>query len=166
MMSTFNTRSMSVRISKIGTTCILWGGALAVLKIDYWWILIAIGLAMILLFSSDSKNPFKRVGLGIWSIYGLTGLLGDVMSYARLFGLGVATAAIASIVNMLAGDVRAAVPGFGIALAILVLLVGHAFNFTMGIIGALVHPARLHAVEAFPKCVELTGTPYKPLSKT
>ena len=53
----------------------------------------------------------------------------------------------------------------GYLLAVMVLLVGHGFNFAMGIVSALVHPARLHAVEAFPKCVELTGAPYKPLQR-
>ncbi len=164
-MAFFNVRKFSERLSKLGVIAVMWGGILGVLKVPYWYFLLGAGAGIILIFSSDSKNPAKRIGLGLWNIYGLTGLLGDVMSYARLFGLGIATAAIASVVNMLAGDVRAALPALGDVFAILVLVVGHCFNFAMGIIGALVHPARLHAVEAFPKCVELTGTPYKPLSK-
>ena len=138
---------------------------MGVIKGPLWWVVFGIGLIIILLLSADEKNIFKRVGIGLWNVYGLTGLLGDVMSYARLFGLGVASGAIASVVNMLAGDVRDAVPVAGYFLAVIVLLFGHAFNFSMGIIGALVHSARLHAVEAFPKCVQLTGTPYKPLEK-
>ncbi len=153
------------RIAKLGMVAVLWGGVLAVLKMPHWYLLLGAGLGAILFFSAEAKNPFARVGLGLWNIYGLTGLLGDVMSYARLFGLGLASGAIASVVNMLAGQVRDAVPVVGIVLAILVLAGGHAFNFAIGIIGALVHPARLHAVEALPKCVELTGAPYRPLVK-
>jgi len=161
----FHARTISIRLSKLGLVMVLWGGTLGVLKVPYWWLLMASGASLILLFSSESKNPFARIGFGLWSLYGLSGLLGDVMSYARLFGLGIASGAIASVVNMLAGDVRGAVPAIGDILAILVLLVGHSFNFCIGIIGALVHPARLHAVEAFPKCVQLTGVPYKPLAR-
>jgi V/A-type H+-transporting ATPase subunit I len=155
----------SEKFLKSGMLLVMWGGALGVLKVPLWWALFGLGAIIILFFSADEKNPLKRVGIGLWNIYGLTSLLGDVMSYARLFGLGVASGAIASVVNLLASDVRNAVPVAGYLLAVLVLLFGHSFNFAMGLIGALVHPARLHAVEAFPKCVELNGKPYKPLEK-
>lgn len=165
LMACFAAHHWHRRFERLGVLAVMWGGVFGLLHVPYWWIVLGAGLALILFFSSNARNPFARIGLGLWGIYGLTGLLGDVMSYARLFGLGIATGAIASVVNMLAGQVREAVPVAGIVLAILVLLVGHAFNLTMGIISALVHPARLHAVEAFPKCVELTGRPYEPLSR-
>lgn len=154
------------RLAKLGMILVIWGAVLGVLRIPMWWILVSLGLAHILFMSAESGGLLKRLGLGLWNIYGLTGLLGDVMSYARLFGLGIATAAIASVVNELAGQVRDVVPLVGVLLAVLVLLVGHAFNLAIGIVGALVHPARLHAVEAFPKFVELNGIPYKPLKKS
>ncbi|MFH1654649.1 MAG: V-type ATPase 116kDa subunit family protein [Pseudomonadota bacterium] len=152
------------RFASFGRIFVLWGGVLGVLKIEYWWALVSFGVAVILFMSSSSHNPFKRVGLGLWNIYGLTSLIGDVMSYARLFGLGIATGAIASVVNQLAMQ-AGEVPYAGILFTIIILIIGHGFNFAMGIVGALVHPGRLHAVEAIPKFAELTGVPYKPLIK-
>ena len=157
-------RTLRERFLKLGSIGILIGGIMFVLKISVWWWVLAAGVAAVLVCSSDTRNPFKRLGAGLWNLYNHIGLLGDVMSYSRLFGLGVASAAIASVVNMLAGQTRDAVPGFGWVLAILVLVVGHLFNITIGIIGALVHPARLHAVEALPKFVSLIGEPYRPLA--
>ncbi len=153
------------KLAKAGSVSLLWGGALLVVGISLWWVLMAAGLIILLLFFSDSKNPFKRLGLGLWGIYNHVSLLGDVMSYSRLFGLGIATGAIASVVNTLATDARGAVgsPGLGFLLSLVVLVVGHLFNLAMGIISALVHPARLHAVEALPKFVKFTGVEYKPL---
>ncbi|OQA62188.1 MAG: V-type ATP synthase subunit I [bacterium ADurb.Bin270] len=165
MISIISSNNFSERMIKAGTLFVLWGGALAMIKYSIWPYIAGAGILLILTFSSDAKNPLKRLGAGIWGVYGLTGLLGDVMSYARLFGLGVASGAIASVINVLAVDVRGAVPVVGILLSIIVLLLGHSFNFAMGVMGALVHPARLHAVEAFPKCVQLSGAPYKPLEK-
>lgn len=154
-----------VKLTKVGSVALLWGGALLVLGVSFWWVLIAAGLIIILLFFSDSKNPFKRLGLGLWGIYNHVSLVGDVMSYSRLFGLGIASAAIASVVNTLAGQTREAmgspIPGF--LMALVVLVIGHLFNLVIGVIGALVHPARLHAVEALPKFVKFTGVEYKPL---
>ncbi|MBN1282362.1 MAG: hypothetical protein JXA24_01140 [Proteobacteria bacterium] len=152
------------RVLKLGSLAILIGGILMVLKYTVWSWVFGAGVAAVLLFSSDSKNLFRRIGAGLWGLYNHIGLLGDVMSYSRLFGLGIATGAIASVVNMMAGQVRAAVPGLGVALAVLVLVAGHMFNMAMGLISSLVHPARLHAVEALPKFVTLTGEPYRPLA--
>jgi len=165
IMAVTSALTWGARIGKLGLIFVLWGGLFGVLHVPYWQLILGAGLLMIVGWSADSKNPIKRFGLGLWAVYGLSGMIGDVMSYARLFGLGIATGAIAGVVNMLAGDVRDAVPIAGYLLAVLVLVIGHGFNFSMGIIGALVHPARLHAVEAFPKFVEMTGKPYEPLVK-
>ena len=162
---------LNIKLENLGKIAVLWGAVLGVLISKdvlqlgslVWQGLMGFGVLLVLLWSSPSKNPLARVGLGLWNVYGLSSLLGDVMSYARLFGLGIATGAIAAVVNQLAFDAGAAVPVVGIVITILIMIVGHGFNFAMGIIGAVVHPARLHAVEAFPKFVALTGTPYTPL---
>jgi len=154
-----------LRLTKLGSIAVLWGGALLVLGISFWWVLLAAGLLVILLFFSDSKNVFKRLGIGLWGIYNQVSLVGDVMSYSRLFGLGIASAAIAGVVNQLASEVRGAIgsPAIGFIVMMAVLVVGHLFNLAIGVIGAVVHPARLHAVEALPKFVKFTGVEYKPL---
>jgi len=165
MLAAVGAHTLRERLIKLGSIGMLIGGVLFVLKVTVWYWIFLGGVAMVLVFSSDSKNPFKRLGLGLWSLYNHVSLLGDVMSYSRLFGLGIATGAIASVVNMLASGAREAAGGAGVVLAILILIAGHMFNITMGLISALVHPARLHAVEALPKFVELTGEPYRPLSE-
>ncbi|MFH1830146.1 MAG: V-type ATPase 116kDa subunit family protein [Pseudomonadota bacterium] len=166
VLSAIAAHHWQIKICKLGSICILWGGALLVLGISFWWMLLAVGIGIVLIFTSDASNPFKRLGLGLWGIYNHTTLVGDVMSYSRLFGLGIATAAIATVVNELSAQASSAIsiPILGAFVGIVVLVVGHTFNMTIGIISALVHPARLHAVEALPKFVQFTGVQYKPLA--
>ena len=83
-----------------------------------------------LIFASDSRKILTRLGLGLWNIYGMTGLVGDLLSYARLFGLGIASTAIASVMNDLAGMVYEATGAVaGSILGFLILVFGHAFTF-------------------------------------
>jgi len=166
------------RMPKLGLICVLWGGIMLVVR-NIWFAApavplnqvltwggfggVGLGLLLTLLFSSDHKHWGVRLGLGLWSIYGLTGLVGDLLSYARLFGLGIATSAIASVMNQLAGMVYGvAGPVFGIPLALMVLILGHTFNLALGILGSTVHSARLHFVEAFKSFFEGGGVEYKP----
>jgi V/A-type H+/Na+-transporting ATPase subunit I len=166
------------RMPKLGLLCVLWGGILLVAR-NIWFSvpaealnqpltwggfgMLTLGLLLTLLFSSDHRNWGIRLGLGLWSIYGLTGLIGDLLSYARLFGLGIATSAIASVMNQLAVMVYGvAGPVFGIPLALIVLVLGHTFNLALGILGSTVHSARLHFVEAFKSFFEGGGVEYKP----
>jgi V/A-type H+-transporting ATPase subunit I len=166
------------RLPKVGLLCVLWGGVFLVVR-NIWFSAptaplyqpltwggfgsLGLGLLLTLLFSSDHRNWGIRLGLGLWSIYGLTGLIGDLLSYARLFGLGIATSAIASVMNQLAGMVYGvAGPVLGIPLALIVLILGHTFNLALGILGSTVHSARLHFVEAFKSFFEGGGVEYKP----
>jgi V/A-type H+/Na+-transporting ATPase subunit I len=163
---------------KVGLLCVLWGGVFLVSR-NIWFSeptaalnglltwggfgTLGLGLLLTLFFSSDHKNWGIRLGLGLWSIYGLTGLIGDVLSYARLFGLGIATSAIASVMNQLAGMALSATgPILGIPLALIILILGHIFNLALGILGSTVHSARLHFVEAFKSFFEGGGVEYKP----
>ena len=163
-------------LQKLATLLVLWGGVTLVSR-NIWFAeaaysrilyyagsgFIILGLLLTLIFSSDHKNWLARIGLGLWSIYGLTGLIGDLLSYARLFGLGIATSAIASVMNQLAGMVYgSAGPVLGIPLAVLILIAGHTFNLALSILGSTVHSARLHFVEAFKNFFQGGGIEYKP----
>ncbi len=178
LMGMIQDRYWIQKIQKIGLFSVFWGGILLVCRSIWFalpeqtlhaplsyggWGLLTLGLLLTLLFSSDNKNWLIRLGLGLWSIYGLTGLIGDLLSYARLFGLGIATGAVAAIMNQLAKMVlEAAGPIAGIPLAIIVILVGHSFNLALSILGSTVHSARLHFVEAFKSFFEGGGVEYKP----
>jgi len=138
------------RMQKLGLLFVLWGGVLLVAR-NIWfaspavllhapffyigWGSLGLGVLLTLLFASDHRNWAVRLGLGLWNVYGLTGLIGDLLSYARLFGLGIATSAIASVMNQLAGMVLgAAGPIVGIPFAIIIMILGHTFNLALSIL--------------------------------
>jgi V/A-type H+-transporting ATPase subunit I len=106
----------------------------------------------ILLFFSErsSWNPVKRIGKGIFTIYGATGIMADVLSYSRLLALGLATGVIAGVINTLAGMVRE-IPVIGIVGFVGVLIGGHLFNLFISGLSAFVHSIRLQFMEFFTK---------------
>lgn len=124
---------------------------------------LGLGVLLTLVFATNHRNVLVRFGLGLWNVYGLTGLIGDFLSYARLFGLGIGTAAIASVMNQLAAmTLAAAGPVIGLPLALIVIILGHSFNLTLGILSGTIHSARLHFVEAFKSFFTGGGIEYKP----
>jgi V/A-type H+-transporting ATPase subunit I len=166
------------RMQKLNLIFVLWGGVMLVAR-NVWfaapasalnmplyyggWGALAVGLLLTLLFSSDSKKWAVRLGLGLWNIYGLSGLMGDLLSYARLFGLGIATSAIAAVMNQLASIALAgAGPILGVPLALIIIVIGHTFNLALSLLGSTIHSARLHFVEAFKSFFEGGGVEYKP----
>jgi V/A-type H+-transporting ATPase subunit I len=108
--------------------------------------------ALILLFFSErsSWNPVKRIGKGIFTLYGVSGVLADVLSYSRLLALGLATGVIAGVMNTLASMVKD-MPIVGIVGFFVVLLVGHLFNLFISGLSAFVHSIRLQFMEFFTK---------------
>jgi len=100
---------------------------------------------------------------GIVGTYGLTAFIGDTMSYSRLLALGLTTSIVAYSFNLMAGLLRP-IPYVGIVLFIVVVVIGHLFNFTISVLGAFVHSMRLIFVEFFGRFYEGGGRPFKPLS--
>jgi len=166
------------KFQKVGLVGVLWGGSFLASRNIFFsdpasaanvfllyagWGLLGLGLFLTFWFASDSKQWAVRIGLGFWNLYGLTGLMGDLLSYARLFGLGIATTAIAAVMNRLAGMVYDATgPIVGSGMAVLLLIVGHTFNLLLSILGSAIHSARLHFVEAFKNFFEGGGNEFKP----
>jgi len=97
---------------------------------------------------------------GLYGLYGITGYLGDVLSYSRLLALGLATSLIGWAFNLLIGMVSG--PAVFIA-GPLIFVFGHTFNFLIGILGAFVHTCRLQFLEFFGKFYEGGGKAYTPL---
>lgn len=102
---------------------------------------------------------------GAKGLTGLMGLFGDVLSYMRLFALGLASASLAITFNDLAGDIREAVPGLGLLLALLVFLIGHVLNFGLALMSGVVHGLRLNYMEFFKWSLSEEGTPFRPLAR-
>jgi Archaeal/vacuolar-type H+-ATPase subunit I len=121
----------------------------------------------IFFFNSPGKNPFLNFGLGIWDSYNMaTGLLGDVLSYIRLFALSLSGAILGGVYNSLAFGMAPDIIIVKQIVIVLILVVGHSINLFMGGLGALVHPMRLTFVE-FYKNANFTGggTLYNPFKK-
>ena len=121
--------------------------------------LVVMGLSAILIyfFNSPGKNPGVNLGLGLWDTYNMaTGLLGDVLSYVRLFALGLSGGILASVFNSLAVGMSPDNAIAGPIVAILIFFVGHTINIFMNVLGAIVHPVRLTFVE-FYKNSEFSG---------
>jgi V/A-type H+-transporting ATPase subunit I len=128
----------------------------------------ALGAAMILLFKGrNKKNPFSRTISGLGELYQVTGFLSDILSYARLFALGIATGVIASVFNelckMLMSSPVLVLKILGIIVACALLVALHAFNIAINTLGAFVHCARLQYVEFYSKFYEAGGRAFRPL---
>lgn len=110
--------------------------------------ILGISGVMILFLNSPGKNIFLNFGLGLWNTYNMvTGVLGDLLSYIRLFALGIATAILGFVFNSLAMSVSGGF--FGAIFMVIVLVIGHSINLFMGGLGAFVHPMRLTFVEFY-----------------
>jgi V/A-type H+-transporting ATPase subunit I len=131
---------------------------------------LVIGAVLLFLFNNPSKPVFVRVPLGLWEFYQFTtGLMGDGLSYIRLFALGLAGGLLGASFNKIAIMVCGGEFSFNTPLviaAILVLVFGHGINFLLACLSSFVHPLRLTFVE-FYKHIEFQGgaREYKPFSK-
>ncbi len=120
--------------------------------------------AVILLFTKrGEKNPFKRVLGGLGALYGITSWVSDLLSYMRLFGMGLATGVIGMVFNQLIGMVWAG-GILGKALGAVLFVGCHLFNLGINALGAYVHSCRLQYIEFFGKFYEDGGKPFQPLA--
>lgn len=124
------------------------------------------GLGFVLLFTGKSKNIFKRIIEGILGMTKLSGAFGDVLSYLRIFALGLASATLGMTSNQLATQVIDAMPTFGYLLAIAILIIGHTINFGLGIMSGVVHGLRLNVIEFFNWSISDDGYPFNAFKKT
>ncbi len=126
------------------------------------YILTIVGALILLLFAGRRKK--KKIGmrllLGVYEIYGITSWLSDWLSYSRLLALGLATGAIAQVVNMIGTMFGSGV--LKLAIFIVVFIVGHVLNMAINLLGAYVHSNRLEYVEFFQKFYDGAGEPFEP----
>ncbi len=129
--------------------------------------LLAVSGLLIFIINHPKRNILMNFGLGIWDTYGmLTGLLGDLLSYLRLFALGVSSAILGMVFNSMAVSMAPDNIILGPLVMILILVFGHGITLFMSALGAFVHPIRLTFVE-FYKNAGFTGggKKYQPFKK-
>lgn len=127
------------------------------------WMAITGAVGIALTAGRAKKNVFSRLLGGFGALYNITGWISDLLSYARLFGMGLATGVIGMVINTLAGMVLGRSVFWTVA-GVLVLIVGHVFNMAINTLGAYVHSCRLQYIEFFGKFYEDGGVPFKPLT--
>jgi V/A-type H+-transporting ATPase subunit I len=121
---------------------------------------VASALGIILASSLGSENKALGVGLGVYNLYGITGYIGDIVSYTRLMALGVSSGSIALAFNMIIGFI----PGVGrFTVGAILFIVLHAVNLGLTFLSSYVHGARLIFVEFFGKFYEGGGKALNPL---
>lgn len=135
------------------------------------WIIIALGgvsAVGIFLLNDLHRNPLLNIGSGLWETYNTaTGLLGDVLSYLRLYALGLAGGMLGLAFNdigmMIAGDGSNVLMWLPTAA---VLIIGHTLNIAMALLGAFVHPLRLNFLEFFKNSgYDAAGQPFRPFKR-
>ena len=134
-----------------------------------FYVALGLGAVLLLLLNNPKRNPLINVGAGLWDLYNnITGLLSDVLSYIRLFAIGLSGGILATVFNALAAGF---VPeGAGIVTRLLImipiLLIGHGINLFMSTISSFVHPMRLTFVEFYKNAgFEMTMRTFDPIRK-
>ena len=123
----------------------------------------AAGAALILLTGGRSKKGIGRVIGGLSSLYDITSYLSDILSYARLLALGLATGVIAQVVNLMGS--LAGGGAVGTLVLLFAFVIGHTFNLAINALGAFVHSCRLQYIEFFGKFYEDGGEEFAPFRK-
>ncbi len=133
------------------------------------YVILAVSGLLILILNNPKRNILANFGAGVWDTYGmLTGLLGDLLSYLRLFALGVSSAILGMVFNSMAMNMKPDNIILGPLVMLIILVFGHSITLFMAALGAFVHPIRLTFVE-FYKNAGFTGggkryTPFKKLT--
>ncbi len=121
------------------------------------------GVALIVLWSDPKAGILGRIGKGIWDLYGITGIFGDVLSYIRLFALGISSAILGFVINTIAMQILGSAPIIGPIFFVIFLIIGHTANLMISSLGSFVHPMRLTFVEFYKNAGFIGGgKEYKP----
>ena len=160
-------------VSTLGWVILLLGGIVTFLidgiGIPFYACMI-VGAVLIFLLNGPINSiaaPFKNIGSGLWDTYNMaTGLLGDVLSYIRLFALGLSGSILGLVFNDLAMNMKPDIPVLGTIVMLLILIFGHAMNIALSALSAFVHPMRLTFVEFYKNSGFVGGAKqYEPFRK-
>jgi len=174
LIKAYQLRAKKTAFAALGWVSLVSGGFLLWLAIDNtlytsYSLLIAGGL-LVLFFSSErtintSSDYLWQLLDGVKNITGVTKIFGDILSYMRLFALGLASASLALTFNQLAEQVYTSVTGLGLLLSILILLLGHTLNLVLCLMSGVVHGLRLNFIEFYSWSVSDEGYAFKEFSK-
>ncbi|MHA7775319.1 V-type ATP synthase subunit I [Roseibium sp. M-1] len=175
LMRVLHEHSLSGRMQPAGWCLVALGGLATYLGQDTVFATagpasIVAGLLLVGFFGSDRKvDSLKAGGLrvfdGLAALARVVNIFSDVLSYMRLFALGLAAASLAETINSLSGQLNHAVHGVGLLIAIAVLVIGHGINIGLGLIAGCVHGLRLNVIEFFNWGLRDEGTPFRPFKK-
>lgn len=131
------------------------------------YVLLGVSGLLILPLNNLGRNVFMNVGVGLWTTYNMvTGILGDLLSYIRLFALGISSAIMGFVFNSLAVEMSGSIPVLSILIMVIILVIGHSINIFMSGLGAFVHPMRLTFVEFYKNAgFSGGGKKYNPFRK-
>jgi len=161
-------------LESIGWACIVAGGLAFLLATAFApnvlkplaMVLAGIGVLLVLLFAAPFDKPLSRFSKGLLGLTKLSGAFGDVLSYLRLFALGLASGSLAAEFNNMGAGINDAMPGVGIFFSFLVLFLGHAVNLLLGLASAVIHGLRLNVIEFFNWGLKEEGSLFKPFRRT
>lgn len=126
-----------------------------------------VGGLLVFVLNDVKRNPLINVGAGLWDAYNVaTGLLGDLLSYIRLFALGISSGVMGLVFNDLAINLSGNIPVLSTLIMLLIMVVGHGINIFMAVLGSFVHPMRLTFVEFYNNAgFEGGGKKYQPFKR-
>ncbi|MBU5484887.1 V-type ATP synthase subunit I [Clostridium sp. MSJ-11] len=124
------------------------------------YIMFAGMIGLVLTQGRENKGIGAKLGAGLYGLYGITGYIGDLVSYSRLMALGLATGFIGGALNLIISFLGNGVKAW--IFGPLIFVIGHTFNLLINTLGAYVHTSRLQYVEYFGKFYEGGGKPFAP----
>lgn len=141
---------------------------------------VLIGAFSLLLTQGRSEKGLgAKLFYGLYNLYNaLSGYLSDILSYSRLWALGLVTGVMATTINLISvqfsqifvstipflSKVELIKTIISMMVLILIFVSGHLVSFLMNLLGAFVHPVRLQFVEFFSKFFKTSGRPFKPFT--
>jgi len=135
---------------------------------DFLLDILAAGVVLVFLFTHPApltrQGLFDRLKGGLHGVYHITKVFGDILSYLRLFALGLAGSYLAITFNQLAHD-AAKLGEFGFLLSFFIIVCGHGVNFALAVMGGVIHGLRLNFIEFYDWSVEGEGFKFLPFQK-
>jgi len=125
------------------------------------WLTLGGVVAIVATQGRHKKGIVSKFIGGLGGLYSLINFASDLLSYSRILALGLASAVVGQVVNILATLKGGSVVGF--ILMVVVFCVGHLLNLVINVLGTFVHTSRLQYIEFFGKFYEDGGTPFKPM---